>query len=377
MTSNEFCTFKDNIKQEKEILNNKDDIGVCISGGGIRAAILSCGWIKALKKNIAFNKIKYISLNSGSTWFYLLYLNSQKYNIHFSDILEFKDCTLDNLNNLKENTFEYIISNCNFEKNLIKSLTINELFNLNIENNFWINTVLKSFSLNGKYKEIENTLEIYKINDININDNPFYIFNSSLYNNYDNNYYTIEFTPYKYSIPQKINLNEHDIIGEYSTFPEYFTKNEIISTSLASSLSSNLLDKPILSTNTLLNKLNLTKKWDMLLPSNLNSLNTDIYDGEYIDNTSIISLLRRKISKIISFLCCAYEITDPIFYDKNIYIGNNDITQLFFDINLNTNKYAVFSKETWNELYKIISLKLKNGEPSSALINTVVLNNEF
>ena len=86
MTKNFVFCYDDIIKQENLFLENKDNIGICINGGGFRSTILTMGWIFSLKKIIPYDKIKYISLTSGSSWFYLLYLHAEEYNIKFNNV---------------------------------------------------------------------------------------------------------------------------------------------------------------------------------------------------------------------------------------------------------------------------------------------------
>mmetsp|Transcript_14186 Transcript_14186/g.19411 ORF Transcript_14186/g.19411 Transcript_14186/m.19411 type:complete len:605 (+) Transcript_14186:2-1816(+) len=47
---------------------NKDDIGISLSGGGLRSACLSLGWLRALHKLGILAKAKYISSISGGSW---------------------------------------------------------------------------------------------------------------------------------------------------------------------------------------------------------------------------------------------------------------------------------------------------------------------
>jgi hypothetical protein len=65
-------------------LESKQDIGICISGGGMRAASLTLGWLKALKDTgLLYNKTKYLTCNSGATWILVPGL----YSLIFEDLI--------------------------------------------------------------------------------------------------------------------------------------------------------------------------------------------------------------------------------------------------------------------------------------------------
>jgi hypothetical protein len=46
----------------------KPDFGIAMSGGGLRAAALGLGWLRALNKHGLITKARYISVNSGGSW---------------------------------------------------------------------------------------------------------------------------------------------------------------------------------------------------------------------------------------------------------------------------------------------------------------------
>ncbi len=50
-------------------LRRKDDFGIAVSGGGVRAAVATLGQFRALKAIGLLDRARYISSNSGGTWF--------------------------------------------------------------------------------------------------------------------------------------------------------------------------------------------------------------------------------------------------------------------------------------------------------------------
>jgi hypothetical protein len=54
--------------QEFPQIKMKPNFGIAISGGGLRAAAVGLGWIRALNKYGLLTKARYISVNSGGSW---------------------------------------------------------------------------------------------------------------------------------------------------------------------------------------------------------------------------------------------------------------------------------------------------------------------
>ena len=51
-----------------DLLNSKDDLGIALSGGGVRAVTLSLGWARSLHLMGILKKARYISSISGGSW---------------------------------------------------------------------------------------------------------------------------------------------------------------------------------------------------------------------------------------------------------------------------------------------------------------------
>ena len=54
-------------------LKSRKNLGISMSGGGMRAATCALGWLRALNNLGVLNKARYISCNSGGSWVNLPY----------------------------------------------------------------------------------------------------------------------------------------------------------------------------------------------------------------------------------------------------------------------------------------------------------------
>jgi len=50
-------------------LQDKKDFAICLSGGGFRATTLALGWVRALHNAGLLQQARYLSSNSGSSWY--------------------------------------------------------------------------------------------------------------------------------------------------------------------------------------------------------------------------------------------------------------------------------------------------------------------
>ena len=60
-------------------LKKKDTFGICLSGGGFRATTLALGWVRVLHKHGILSQARYLSSNSGASWFNTAFSYQQKY----------------------------------------------------------------------------------------------------------------------------------------------------------------------------------------------------------------------------------------------------------------------------------------------------------
>ena len=56
------------IYPESVLLQDKEDVGIAVSGGGVRAAVLAIGWLQVFHELGYLSKVKYVSSISGGSW---------------------------------------------------------------------------------------------------------------------------------------------------------------------------------------------------------------------------------------------------------------------------------------------------------------------
>jgi len=83
----------------------KPSIGVVISGGGTRSATAGHGQLRGLWKKGFLPKIKYLSCNSGGTWVSVPFIYSNNDAGFFSDYYIPKECTFQNLDKIRKESF--------------------------------------------------------------------------------------------------------------------------------------------------------------------------------------------------------------------------------------------------------------------------------
>ena len=52
---------------ESDMLKDKADVGISLSGGGVRAAVVAVGWLQVLHDLKVLHKVKYVSSISGGS----------------------------------------------------------------------------------------------------------------------------------------------------------------------------------------------------------------------------------------------------------------------------------------------------------------------
>ncbi len=360
-TSNNIITYKvwlnDNnfIYPENKYLNDKLDIGICLSGGGMRACNFSFGCLRSLYELDILKKIKYISANSGSTWITtpLSYMDQNiNLNNFFDKYILPDDLTLNKLQNINKDCFVNLLHNVIITDDIIKNYFNNILDNdkYNIKDNW-------SITMSDIFLKQYNLYDFNKLPSINNirKDIPYPILTGTVYIDNKTDLGSIEFTPLYYGICNKIKINNKYIGCNYIE-PNGFNAvkynninsiinqividinsnkcnnilqistikpDKVISISKCMGISSNAFAVPIEKyiNNTINNLLdfNTINYFDY----NLNDINNYYFndylrltDGALFDNTAILPLLRRQLKKIIMIDNAPYntnEISTNIF----------------------------------------------------------------
>jgi len=76
-------------------LKVKENFGICLSGGGMRATTLALGWVRILHKQRILQQARYMSSNSGGSFFNATFSYQQKYtpDIFLGEYIEPKSLT--------------------------------------------------------------------------------------------------------------------------------------------------------------------------------------------------------------------------------------------------------------------------------------------
>jgi hypothetical protein len=361
---------------------NKLNIGIAIPGGGNKSCTYVLGCLRGLQKIGVLQKVKYISSNSGSSWLMPLFYNNNTCCVmnYIGEYVEPEKLTLEYLDTIKESSFTDNIHNRNIVLLSLKKFIENMIYNPN-NDDFWNevigNVYLKKYNLDGLntlpcISSQEAKIKQYWANYAVLNEMaPFCIINASCYFD-ENNIIPIEFTPLYYGFPtdnSKFNINStyiepigfssNNIILSTDTKTIQINKpDNVYSLGETISYSSNAIS------NGLLNYINTCIYNSLNLPSiTFDSKDVKICDGSFIDNTCIISLLRRNVKTII-------------YCNTN---NDNELKNLFGEpivstIIIPTYMTHVFNK---NKLKKINELAYGENKRSVFKMDLDVLENKF
>lgn len=427
---------KDFIYPENDIINDKLDIGLCLSGGGMRACNFSFGCLRSLYELNLLDKIKYISANSGSTWIVtpLSYMNQNiNLNNFFDKYIHPEDLTLDKLHqrclwqNINKESFINLLHNIIITDDIIKNYFKNLLDGdkYNIKDNW-------SITMSDIFLKQYDLYDFNKLPSINNKrkDVPYPIITGTVYIDNKTDLGTIEFTPLYYGLCNKIQINNKYIgcnyiepngfnavksnninsiinqIDKSKNILEIITTkpDNIISISKCMGISSNAFAVPCEKyiNNTINNLLDFNSinyfDYNSVNPTIINKLlrNCNDYyfndylrltDGALFDNTAILPLLRRQLKKIIMIDNAPYntnEISTDVFKSN---IGNC-LAGLFGVATFNGlyygytqydyNKYRkVFDHNKWDDLINLIKNKQDNNQSICIKIKLDVLDNQY
>lgn len=360
---------------EKDNLNN--EISVCISGGGLRAAVSACGWMNGLKE-IGVTP-KYISTVSGSSWFNLPYYYIDDIETYLGNYIEPENCTV-------ENVTEFLNSKLSFESTIYNSdILVNMMYFQN-----WVRVISTQF------------FSPYDLHDMNIiglqeikKEKPYPIINSNEVILYDvRKFYPVEFTPlYHRYVCDDYFIKPHNLkdsrqisISEQASFssgviPAVFgaVRPPKLSLDLISNVSSLLLRSVVEPSNSHI--------YPRLHPFENKIIDTVYCDGGCSDNTGILPLIRRGEKKIICLYSCKSDVECSTFGNLN-YTG--DIAGLFgkafgrdqfITRNISIDEYnkqrKIFDSSLYDEFRNKLIASKRNGDAVHCLFEGDVIPNSY
>lgn len=398
---------------------NPEGVGISISGGGNRSLVAMMGYFRAMNKLMIdgeriFNKTQFISSISGGSWFmgiYLLAGSSISEDILLGksyDFTKLGKITIETLEKFNSTNSNYYIgkraTNVDifkyFVEGFMKGIISNELWNYTIGKIY-----LEPYNCFNKPIFL-NESDAIKIFDITKQipciirpKSPFWIVNTTLI--YENTsslkeFNMIQFTPLYSGIPNIIQTNNNLQLGGIwqstysfdSCYPynldltiistnqevfidkeKYFTIEKMIGTS--SSAYCNYLYEE----NLLGKYIDLIPKYNIWTQTNTNTNKFNEYylaDGGLINNNSILSLLQRKVKKIILFNSTELIIDKSSYYNETW--KETDLYS-FFELE---NKLQVFKQDDWEIIAQNLITNSNKGGPMYTLNTLKVLpNKEF
>jgi hypothetical protein len=410
---------------------NPEGVGISISGGGNRSLVSMMGYFRAMNKLMIdgeriFNKTQFISSISGGSWFigiYLLAGYSISEDILLGDSYGFNKLgkiTIETLEKFNSTNSNYYIgkraTNSDFLKYLVEGLmngiVSNELWNYIIGKIY-----LEPYNCFDKPISLNNT-DAIKIFDITKQipciirpKSPFWIVNTTLI--YENTslikeFNTFQFTPIYSGMPNIIQTNNSQLGGMWQStysFDSYYpdnldltiisekqevfvNKKKYFTIENMMGISSSAYCKYLYEENLFGKYIDLIPKYNIWVPNNTTFLNNDnnlleqiiinktneyyLTDGGILNNNSILSLLQRKVKKIILF-----NSTEKII-DKSSYLNETwKATNLYSFFELE-NKLQVFKQDDWEIVAQNLITNSNKGGPMYTINTLKVLpNKEF
>ena len=213
---------------EKDLLRDKCDVGLALSGGGMRAATLCIGWLQALEELGVLSKLKYVSTVSGSSWTFapLTFGNHKTVNEFLGSSIKPEDCDKKTLIEFatQRSSHARVITDATFIKemlgNFVESLNIVRAVDADPTVDFWSETVGESFfkphgvrcALNSSLPALPGSAAIKAAENLGLTHTkvyptqpleklPFYILNGSILVGGDRGAIPVEFTPLYFGAP--------------------------------------------------------------------------------------------------------------------------------------------------------------------------------
>jgi hypothetical protein len=419
-------------------ISDKVDVGIAFSGGGVRAALQAHGYIRALHQLGLLNKMKYMSCSSGGSWAGTVFNYSD---VPLNDLLgpyiHPSACTLDVFSHVGENSFEQILMNSKFVNSSLKEIATaarsgdaRDLWTRMIGNAF-----LTPYGLNRPLllpclpENVARMREVYQQVGADVitsrPDFPFTIINGSINVGGEAIFLPVEFTPLYYSVPLQYNLTDTKVtpvlgtIGGFICEPHGFTSS--VSPNQMTDVWCDMADNPDRYRGCTLTKIPIPNKVISISECtgiSSNTFNTSIatwspaviYDNiqhplfnywnpytEYsgslrysdaggFDTTTVLSLIRRGVTKIIACLSVQGDI-DEGNQDSNMYAMAGLFGRAVLDkpehviYGFKTAEFnklrRVFHPSAWTELVAGLQRNYRLGLPATYTLKTRVQPNNL
>ena len=323
---------------ESDMLKDKADVGISLSGGGVRAAVVAVGWLQVLHELKVLHKVKYVSSISGGSWTSAPMSNCDSdMDTFLGKVISPEQCTVKALNDFgsRPKSHAKALADAEFSITLLGDFLkqapvsfFTSFFHSRIsDEDFWAHTVGKCFF---QFHGIDHTSGLLHRPNI-----PYPIVNGSIIVGGKRGAIPVEFTPLYHGTPVS-----HDDIDAVYVEPKGF-KAVIEKSTVSLTPSANPLQG---STVTVKEKNDIEEitcneisgissaaiaqvlagvphvAYDLLnFPEHQYFTNgvKKFNDGGTTDCTGTLALIRRNVTKIIACLACNDAITSPTITDAN------------------------------------------------------------
>mmetsp|Transcript_600 Transcript_600/g.1005 ORF Transcript_600/g.1005 Transcript_600/m.1005 type:complete len:569 (-) Transcript_600:37-1743(-) len=427
----------------------KENFGIALSGGGFRACTLALGGIRALYQMKILSRAKYISSNSGGSWLNgPLCYSKLPLNEFLGAYIPPHECFLHHL--MKTPNYQHgkcLTTGRNahtFIREILKggSLAISSRIEQDLRD-FWSQAVgaifFRQYDLDNHHDlpSLPGAMEERLRQRCGLNDShrvstcrsmsevPYPIINASVFTGTEKGFCPLEFTPLYYGSPCRCDVKEknktfdyggyyiepsgfiHDLDEDQLTelkqsIQPYLDSGEqsfvlriprppnVISVSEQAGISSTAIAQRL--ADDLSDDMYQYLDFPMHMCFNPRTSETHplrIADGGATDNSGILSLLRRKTSKIIAIYAMNVSIMADLDHSDAYYSSFGNIAALFGRSHYRggTNRdgvsdsvfnemRCVFPREDYDVLLRGLQSRVKNDKPATFLIHTKVLPNQ-
>ena len=378
---------------ESDVISDKEEVGIALSGGGMRAAVLAVGWLQVFHELNVLHKVKYVSSISGGSWTSAPMSNCESdMDTFLGKVISPEQCTVKALNDFgsRPKSHAKALADAEFSITLLgdflKQVPVSfftSFFHSRIsDEDFWAHTVGKCFF---QFHGIDHTSGLLHRPNI-----PYPIVNGSIIVGGKRGAIPVEFTPLYHGAP--VQHGKFDAVYvEPKGFKAVIEKSAVSLTPSANPLQGSTVTVKVkndieeitcneisgISSAAIAQVLAGVPHvaYDLLnFPEHQYFTNgaTKFVDGGSTDNTGTLALIRRNVPKIIACLACNAAVTSPDVSDANkgsygTLAGLFGAQKSTKNIDNVTNEdynaqRQVFEKEKWDELITVLRQKLKNGK---------------
>jgi len=374
---------------ESDVISDKEEVGIALSGGGMRAAVLAVGWLQVFHELNVLHKVKYVSSISGGSWTSAPMSNCDSdMDTFLGKVISPEQCTVKALNDFgsRPKSHAKALADAEFSITLLGDFLkqapvsfFTSFFHSRIsDEDFWAHTVGKCFF---QFHGIDHTSGLLHRPNI-----PYPIVNGSIIVGGKRGAIPVEFTPLYHGAP--VQHGKIDAVYvEPKGFKAVIEKSAVSLTPSANPLQGSTVTVKVKNDVQPLTCNEISGISSAAIAEMLGGVSDVAYDllnfpehqyftngvkkfndGGTTDCTGTLALIRRNVTKIIACLACNDAITSPTITDANescygtlagLFGTQNSSSDIDGVSNEDYNKFRqVFEREKWDEL--IAALKAKD-----------------